>query len=119
MAQLSDGTLRMLGLLTAFYQVRAPKRIALEEPEQMIHPGLLPLLQEAANDYVGLRRDNQFLITTHSPTFLDQFDPEDIIWVRCDDGVTRADHISKEKLALIKEDLFSPGEILVSEGLGL
>ena len=41
MSQISDGTLRMLGLLAAFYQVGAPSKIALEEPEQMIHPGLL------------------------------------------------------------------------------
>ena len=119
MAQLSDGTLRMLGLLTAFYQVKAPRRIALEEPEQMIHPGLLPLLQEAAADYASIRTDNQFFITTHSPTFLDQFEAEDIIWVKYIDGVTKADKISQSKLDLIKEELFSPGEILVSEGLGL
>lgn len=119
MAQLSDGTLRMLGLLTAFYQVKAPRRIALEEPEQMIHPGLLPLLQEAAGDYVNIRPDRQFFITTHSPTFLNQFEPEDIVWVKFDNGITKANRIKASKLQLIKEDLFSPGEILISEGLGL
>ena len=119
MSQLSDGTLRMLGLLTSFYQVAAPKRISLEEPEQMIHPGLLPLIRDAAEDYAKMRTDNQYFITTHSPTFLDQFDPNDIIWMSFDSGISSAQKIDAGKLALIHEDLFSPGELLVSEGLGL
>ncbi|MCQ4062585.1 AAA family ATPase, partial [Klebsiella pneumoniae] len=34
MSQISDGTLRGLGILASFYQPSAPEIIALEEPEQ-------------------------------------------------------------------------------------
>jgi predicted ATPase len=119
MSQLSDGTLRMLGMLTAFYQVNAPRRIAIEEPEQMIHPGLLPVLKDAADDYASMGIDRQYFMTTHSPNLLDRFDPEDIIWMSFDKGVSNATRIDSKKVQLIHDDLFSAGELLVSEGLGL
>ena len=119
MSQISDGTLRMLGLLAAFYQVGAPSKIALEEPEQMIHPGLLPVLKDAADDYLQSKRDSQYFMTTHSPNFLNLFDPRQIIWLSYDAGVSRASRLGHRKLELIKSQLFSPGEILLREGVGL
>jgi predicted ATPase len=119
MSQLSDGTLRMLGMLAAFYQVNAPRRIAMEEPEQMIHPGLLPVLKDAADDYASTAIDRQYFMTTHSPNLLDRFDAADIIWMTFEKGVSNASRIDQEKLQLIRDDLFSAGELLVSEGLGL
>lgn len=119
MSQISDGTLRMLGLLAAFYQVGAPAKIALEEPEQMIHPGLLSVLKDAADDYLHSRRDSQYFMTTHSPNFLNLFDPRQIVWLSYENGVSTAGRLGQKKLDLIKNQLFSPGEILLREGVGL
>lgn len=115
MSQVSDGTLRVLGLLTAFYQPAVPGIIAVEEPEQMIHPGVLPVIADAAKEYSALRT-NQVFITTHSPTLLDLFDPETIIWTSLRDGITACGPITSRQLGLIKRQLFTAGEILVSEG---
>lgn len=117
MSQISDGTLRMLGMLTAFYQPKAPTKIALEEPEQMIHPGLLPVLVEASRDYLELGNENrQTFFTTHSPSFLDLFNPNDIIGTRFEDGVSKFNNLTGRQLKIVKDRLFSAGELLLAEG---
>jgi predicted ATPase len=118
MSQISDGTLRILGMLTAFYQPNAPDKIALEEPEQMIHPGVLPVIADAGREYVlsSQLRQNQMFITTHSPILLDFFNPEDVLWASFHNGATEFGKITSRHLDLIKRQLFSTGEILVSEG---
>jgi predicted ATPase len=118
LSQISDGTLRTLGLLAAFYQPNAPSKIGVEEPEQMIHPGALSILQEAISSFVEAPRlrDRQVFVTTHSPTFIDQFEPEDLIWARLVGGLTECAHIHKRQLRIIKEQLFTAGELLITEG---
>ncbi|KKL19070.1 hypothetical protein LCGC14_2469180, partial [marine sediment metagenome] len=65
---MSDGTLRALGMLTAVYQQPAPSLVAVEEPEATIHPGaigaILDLLRHAG-------KKMQVVVTTHSPEVLD------------------------------------------------
>lgn len=117
MSQISDGTLRLLGMLTAFYQPRAPRKIALEEPEQMIHPALLMIVRDAIEDYVSTGTDNQCFITTHSPYLVDLFKPEEVIAVEFENGETRAGPISSRQLDAIKSGLVSTGELITSEGL--
>lgn len=117
MSQLSDGTLRMLGMLTAFYQSRAPQRITLEEPEQMIHPGLLQVMIEAGRDYLDGSENHQVLYTTHSPILLDMFNADSIIGASFVDGVSKFSHMSNRQKAIIKDRLFSAGELLVAEGI--
>lgn len=119
MSQISDGTLRMLGMLTAFYQPKAPVRITLEEPEQMIHPGLLPVLLDASRDYVEARPNvRQTFFTTHSPGLLDMFKPTSIIGAMFEDGVSKFHPLSDRQMKIVKEQLFSPGELLLAEGIG-
>jgi predicted ATPase len=119
LSQISDGTLRTLGLLTSFYQYNAPQKIGIEEPEQMIHPGALQVIQEAMISFVQstARRQRQVFVTTHSPTFIDLFDPEDIIWARLRRGVTEGGSIKQRQLDIIKRQLFSAGELLIAEGI--
>jgi predicted ATPase len=116
MSQLSDGTLRVLGLLAAFYQPKAPNIIALEEPEQMIHPGLLPILTDAVDEFTSSREYRQVFITTHSPSLLDLVPPESIIWTNFSDGITTCGHLGERQMSIIKDHLFSAGEIMLSEG---
>jgi predicted ATPase len=114
-SQISDGTLRMLGLLTALYQPAVPYTLAMEEPEQTINPGVLSILAESI---VEVSAKTQMLVTTHSPDFLDKFsDPSVVFSVNMNDGITRAGPIQESQLQAVRDHLFSLGELMAIEGL--
>lgn len=69
-AELSDGTLRFLFLLTALASPSLAPIIAIDEPETGLHPSMLPLIAEYAID---ASKRSQIILTTHSPQFLDAF----------------------------------------------
>ena len=69
-ADLSDGTLRFLFLITALATPDPPPVIAIDEPEVGLHPSMLPIIAEYAAD-AALRA--QVVLTTHSPQLLDAF----------------------------------------------
>jgi predicted ATPase len=72
-ADLSDGTLRFLFLLTVLASPEAAPLIAIDEPEVGLHPSMLPIVAEYA---VAAAQRSQVILTTHSPQFLDAFKPE-------------------------------------------
>jgi len=114
-SQISDGTLRMLGLLTALYQPAIPYTLAMEEPEQTINPGVLSILAESI---VEVSAKTQMLVTTHSPDFLDKFsDPSVVFSVNMNDGITMAGPIQESQLQAVRDHLFSLGELMAMEGL--
>lgn len=112
--QMSDGTLRILGLLFALYQVPKPDTIALEEPELTIHPGAFQLITDSIKE---VSQTTQILVTTHSPEFLDYFQPEEIIAVGLQDGITKAGKLNKSQLNAARERLFTLGELMSIEGI--
>jgi predicted ATPase len=69
-ADLSDGTLRFLFLLTVLSSPDPAPLIAIDEPETGLHPSMLPIVAECA---VDAARRTQVILTTHSPQFLDAF----------------------------------------------
>jgi predicted ATPase len=69
-ADLSDGTLRFLFLLTVLSSPDPAPLIAIDEPETGLHPSMLPIIAEYAADAA---RRTQVVFTTHSPQFLDAF----------------------------------------------
>lgn len=69
-ADLSDGTLRFLFLLTVFGSPSPAPLIAIDEPETGLHPSMFPIVAEYA---VDAAERAQVVITTHSPQFLDAF----------------------------------------------
>ncbi len=84
----SDGTLKMLAYLTVLYDPEPPQLVGIEEPENQLHPRLLPDLAEECR----LASDRtQLTVTTHSPSFVNGLAPEEL-WVlyRDDNGYTRA-----------------------------
>jgi predicted ATPase len=113
-SQMSDGSLRVLGLLTALYQVPRPTAIALEEPEQTVNPGILTMLAESIRE---VSKRTQVFVTTHSPHFLDQFTPDEVISVELKNGLTRAGRVSSVQVGAVRDRLFSLGELLVTEGI--
>lgn len=83
----SDGTLKLLAYLTALHDPLSASVIALEEPENHVHPRLLYLLAEEAREVSGT---TQVLVVTHSPQFADALRPEEL-WImeRGGDGFAR------------------------------
>ncbi len=112
--QLSDGTLRIFGLLLALYQLPPPWLMALEEPEQTIHPAILPTLAEAFRE---VSERTQLLITTHSPHLVDMFEPSEIRVVTMKHGKTLVSPIKASQVESVKENLISLQQLMAAEGL--
>ncbi len=88
----SDGTLKMLAYLTLLYDPCPPQLIGIEEPENYLHPRLLPELAEEC-DMASAR--TQLIVTTHSPFFIDPLKPEQVrVLYRASDGYTREKRVA-------------------------
>ena len=113
---MSDGTLRVVGLLAAVFQHRTPSLLVIEEPEATIHPGalgsVLDLLRHAG-------RSMQVVVTTHSPDILDAEWIEDrhLRIANWDQGGTRICQVSPATRAALGEHLMGAGELLRSNAL--
>ena len=84
----SDGTMKMLAYLTVLYDPTPPQFIGIEEPENFLHPRLLPELGEECR--LASERA-QLLVTTHSPFFLNSCLPREVrILYRDEQGFTQA-----------------------------
>jgi predicted ATPase len=70
---LSDGTLRFLGILVALRTAQPGSVILIEEIEAALHPTRIRLLVEHLQT-VTRERDVQIIATTHSPVVLDWLD---------------------------------------------
>ena len=83
----SDGTLKMLAYLVLLHDPEPPPFIGIEEPENFLHPRLLP---ELAEECRATCERTQLLVTTHSPFFLDGVRPDEVrvLW-RDDAGYTQ------------------------------
>jgi predicted ATPase len=112
--QLSDGTLRIFGILLALYQTPPPPFLALEEPEQTVHPAILATLAEAFRE---VSEQTQIFVTSHSPHFVDFFQPEEIRVVSMENGKTLVSSIRRAQREALKERLISLEELMMSEGL--
>jgi len=84
----SDGTLKMLSYLTVLYDPDPPKLVGIEEPENHLHPRILP---ELAEECRNASSRTQLMVTTHSPFFVNGLRPEEV-WVlyRDEMGYTQA-----------------------------
>lgn len=71
----SDGTLKMLSYLVVLYDPDPPQFIGIEEPENFLHPRLLP---ELAEECRASSERTQLLVTTHSPFFLNGIRPDEV-----------------------------------------
>jgi predicted ATPase len=89
----SDGTLKMLAYLTLLHDPAPPQLIGIEEPENQLHPRLLP---ELAEECRAAANSAQLMVTTHSPFFLNAVRAEEA-WVlyRSIEGYTEARRVSE------------------------
>lgn len=113
---MSDGTLRAVGLLAAVFQPLSPSVLVIEEPEATLHPGalgaILDLLRHAG-------RFIQTVVTTHSPDVLDASWIEDrhLRIVNWKAGATRIAPVSEASRIALREHLMGAGELLRSNAL--
>ncbi|MFQ6033194.1 MAG: AAA family ATPase, partial [Candidatus Zixiibacteriota bacterium] len=74
---ISEGTLRLIGLLAAIHPKNPATMVGFEEPENGVHPVRLKiirdLLKNAVQDY-----GKQVIVTTHSPILPEYFENNDL-----------------------------------------
>ena len=87
---LSEGTLRMLGLLALTGADESPSLVGFEEPENGIHPRRIELIAELLITRASLGQ-TQYIVTTHSPLLSDRMPNDSLLVVRRTDGRTRVD----------------------------
>jgi predicted ATPase len=115
---MSDGTLRAFGILLAVFQAASgrpgrppPLLIGLEEPEMALHPAAAGVLLSALREGA---RHCQILVTSHSPDLLDNSDipTESLLAVDNQHGLTRIGPIDAAGREVLRDKLFTPGELL-------
>ena len=112
---LSEGTLRLAGVLAALFQPKAltgaVPLIAIEEPEKAIHPPRLGGLYEAL---VAASRTTQVLVTTQSADLLDSgsADPAHILAAVNEGGATTLGPLDDTNRSLVADKAMTLSELL-------
>lgn len=111
---MSDGTLRALGVLVALFQENqdhSPTLVGIEEPETALHPSAGSALREAL---VRASAHTQVIVTSHSPELLDDrnLSANSLLAVVSDGGETRIAPVDQASRAMLRDQLFSAGELL-------
>ena len=112
--QESDGTLRVLGILTALYLRPKMRMLVFEEPEMTIHPGALGVLADVFKEEASNK--TQIILTTHSPDLISKFSSDDLRSVAKINGKTEVSEVNESNQKSINEGLFSAGDLLRIEG---
>lgn len=111
---MSDGTLRALGVLVALFQANrdyAPTLVGIEEPETALHPAASAALREAL---ARASSRTQIIVTSHSPDLLDDrsLSADSLLAVVSEGGETRIARLDAASHSVMRDQLFSAGELL-------
>ncbi|MEW6209379.1 MAG: AAA family ATPase [Acidobacteriota bacterium] len=114
--QFSDGTLRAICLITLLMQPedQLPNLIIVDEPEIGLHPYALNVI---ASLFSKASHHAQVLISTQSSSFLDNFDPEDVIVVNREGKESRFERQDPAKLESWLDE-YSLGEVWEKNVIG-
>ena len=113
-ANMSDGTVRVVGILAALFQAtnggRAPL-IGIEEPEVALHPGATGALLDALRE---TSKRSQVIVTSHSPDLLDdeRIDPDSVLAVVAHHGETHIGRLDEHGRTALRQRLYTAGELL-------
>lgn len=96
-AHLSDGTLRMIALVTLFNlpEEMATWMIILDEPELGLHPAAEAYLASLVR---GASTQTQVLLSTQSATLVDHFRPAEVVVTEMHEGASTFKRLDEEKL---------------------
>jgi len=96
--QLSDGTLRTMVLITLLLQPESdlPQLIVLDEPEIGLHPYAINIIASLIHT---VSEKTQILLATQSCTFLDHFEPENVIVVEQEYGLSSFKRLDSSSLS--------------------
>jgi predicted ATPase len=115
-ANMSDGTLRALGVLVALFQgigesSASARLVGIEEPEVALHPAAAGVLTASLKDASA---QTQVLVTSHSPDLLDDstIPDEAILAVVAEDGETRVGPLDQAGRSALRDHLYTAGELL-------
>lgn len=114
---MSDGVIQMLLLLLALFSEGDREAVLLfDEPEVSLHPWAISVLARAIRR-ASAEWGKQVFVATHSPVLISQFEPEDILVARVEQGGARYDRLSQ--IEEIKDLLaeYAPGSLYMSEAL--
>jgi predicted ATPase len=111
---MSDGTLRALGVLVALFQPGFAGRmslVGLEEPETALHPAAASVLRECISETAS---HVQVVVTSHSGDMLDDasISEEMLRAVEAIDGRTEITSIDPASRSALRDRLYSAGELL-------
>lgn len=108
---LSDGTLRLLAIVTALETMPEHGLFCIEEPEHGLHPLLFGPLLDLFRERCPEGGAKQVLVTTHSPDLVDAAEVEEVLPVERDaKGATQLLELDAEKTRKWLED-FRLGEL--------
>ncbi len=115
-SNMSDGTLRALGVLVSLFQsssngARSHRLVGIEEPEIALHPAAAGFLIDALRD---ASERVQVLVTSHSPDLLDNeaIPDEAILAVVSEYGETHIGPLDDVGRSILREHLYTAGELL-------
>ncbi len=114
-SQISQGTLRSLGILLALRQRPAPALVLVDEVENSVHPSALAVLLDAAE---ASHERVRIVFTTHSPELLDHpaATGERLRVVDWREGMSRIHRLNAETQAAVS-DVETVGSMLRSNAL--
>jgi len=93
---LSEGTLRVIGLLSISGGIDSPSVICFEEPENGIQPRRIAMIAEYLKN--AAENKSQIIVTTHSPILPDSIDTKSLYVCRKKDGNTKIEEFKKTEL---------------------
>ena len=110
---MSDGTLRALGVIVALLQAnsRTPSVVGIEEPETALHPAASGVLWDEIR---AAAQKTQVLVTSHSADLLDRDDIllDVLLGVSSEANRTSIGPLNERARNLLKEKLCTPGELM-------
>lgn len=137
----SMGTARILAMLTPFYLLdmdfsrlfdtdkitqandlnmsiaEMPGLVVIEEPDTALNPGILARFVGQLREYTR-EKPRQIILTTHNPTFLNYFEPEEVrVVTRDEQGYTQVERVP-DYVRELWLDEFTLGEVWMGNSFG-
>ena len=119
---ISDGTLRLLALLTLLNDPERKGTLCFEEPENGVHEGRIPMLVEFLREATTIYDDPkmplfQIILNTHSPKVMAALQDTEIVAADMVTGIDPSTKLVSPRTRMrtgisLPDDLFDPGKYL-------